>query len=280
VICTTNSPHLRGCSRGKGLFGTIARGWAAASGPMAHGAVLGMLLMLVVPGGALQEDMRPRATAAPAAFAGGVPVLPPAAAGTGNTAQPHLCGLTSHSQFRLGDRKPAVSGRVSRLPVPIAEGRLELRRGFSPRPLSMAEEQSTSPLSKEEKKIIAKAEQEELNTKLWDAAESGDAALIRKLVQDGAEVNSAPYVPDEDEDDDDAMFSALPVTELSQESWSEVSIPADSAMSDKPTETPEERQKRKAKEKKRKRKLAAANKVSAWPRPSLRYSKALTQVAL
>jgi hypothetical protein len=247
---------------------------------MAHGAVLGMLLMLVVPGGALQEDMRPRATAAPAAFAGGVPVLPPAAAGTGNTAQPHLCGLTSHSQFRLGDRKPAVSGRVSRLPVPIAEGRLELRRGFSPRPLSMAEEQSTSPLSKEEKKIIAKAEQEELNTKLWDAAESGDAALIRKLVQDGAEVNSAPYVPDEDEDDDDAMFSALPVTELSQESWSEVSIPADSAMSDKPTETPEERQKRKAKEKKRKRKLAAANKVSAWPRPSLRYSKAPTQFAI
>jgi hypothetical protein len=232
---------------------------------MAHGAVLGMLLMLVVPGGALQDDMRPRATAAPAAFAGGVPVLPTAE-------QPHLCGLTSHSQFRLGDRRPAVSGRVSRLPVPIAEGRLELRRGFSPRPLSMAEEQSTS-LSKEEKKIIAKAEQEELNTKLWDAAETGDAALIRKLVQDGAEINSAPYVPDEDEDDDDAMFSALPVTELSQESWSEVSVPADSAMSDKPTETPEERQKRKAKEKKRKRKLAAANKVSAWPRPTLCYSK-------
>jgi len=242
-------------------LGTSARGWAAASGPMAHGAVLGMLLMLVVPGGALQEDMRPRATAAPAAFAGGVPMLPSAAAGTGNAAQPLLCGLTFH--FRLVNRRPAVSGRVSRLPLPIAEGRLELRRGFSPRPLSMAEEQSTAPLSKEEKKIIAKAEQEELNTKLWDAAEAGDAVLIRKLVQDGAEVNSAPYVPDEDEDDDNAMFSALPVTELSQESLSEVSIPADSAMSDKPTETPEERQKRKAKEKKRKRKLAAANKVSA-----------------
>ena len=166
--------------------------------------MLAVLLTLVVPGGALRDAVRPRAQAAVAFAGGAVPVPPGAMAGTWPAARAHLCGLAS--QFRHGDRRAVGAGGRRRVPVP--EGRLELRRGNSPRtrPLSMAEEQTEA----------VKAEVPELNTKLWDAAEAGDAELIRKLVEDGAEVNSAPFVPDEDDDDGDS-FSSMPVSELSEE---------------------------------------------------------------
>jgi len=107
----------------------------------------------------------------------------------------------------------------------------------------------------------------ELNIKLWDASEAGDAELIRQLVDEGAEVNSAPFVEDEDDDDeneDDSSFSTtVPMSELSAEAAPESSIASDGALDkiEKPKEeTPEERKKRKKKEKARKKKLAAANK--------------------
>lgn len=245
-------------SRSPAATGASQRGgqrWAAGSGPLAHGAVLAVLLTLVVPGGALRDAVRPRAQAAVAFAGGAVPVPPGAMAGTWPAARAHLCGLAS--QFRHGDRRAVGAG--GRLRVPVPEGRLELRRGNSPRtrPLSMAEEQTEA----------VKAEVPELNTKLWDAAEAGDAELIRKLVEDGAEVNSAPFVPDEDDDDGDS-FSSMPVSELSEEiiasnQASEIdysSVTADGKIEKPKEETPEEKQKRKKKEKARKKKLAAANK--------------------
>jgi len=125
----------------------------------------------------------------------------------------------------------------------------------------------------EEQTEAVKTEVSELNTKLWDAAEAGDAELIRKLVEEGAEVNAAPYVPDKDDEDSDESFSSLPVSELSEDALassiiasnqaSEIdysTVSADGVIEKPEEETPEERQKRKKKEKARKKKLAAANK--------------------
>jgi len=75
----------------------------------------------------------------------------------------------------------------------------------------------------------------ELNSKLWSAAKVGDAQLIRKLVEDGADVNSAPFVADEEDDDDDGDYSSSPPSELSIES----SMPEATVSSDGTVEQPQ-----------------------------------------
>ena len=77
-------------------------------------------------------------------------------------------------------------------------------------------------------KTLSSEEIGQLNSKLWEAAEAGDAELIRKLVEDGADVNSAPFVPDdEDEDDDTESFTTVSVSEMSQEAPAEAKTASD-----------------------------------------------------
>jgi len=218
------------------------------------------MLMCVTPGGALREDLVPqqRSAQTAAAFAGlSVPSFSPSAA----LLKPHLCGLASFRRANMEERElRMVAGRSllsAAVPMGLRSGRAAAysRTG----PLSMTEKEKASKKTPAEKK--SPEEVTELNSKLWAAAETGDAELIRKLVEDGAEVNSAPFVADEDDDDDEGDYSSSPPSELSNESsMPEATVSSDGTV-EKPTEeTPEQRKKRRKKEKARKKKLAAANK--------------------
>jgi len=194
-----------------------------------------LVLMCVSPGGALKDDLAPRKRAAPAtaAFAGSVTgFLSPSASGL----KPHLCGLAAQfhgANMEMRTRHPALRSSACRshLPVAVPMGRLQLRsrasRYVRTGPLSMTENAQVEPKSPEE--IM------ELNSKLWSAAEVGDAQLIRKLVEDGADVNSAPFVADEEDDDDDGDYSSSPPSELSIES----SMPEATVSSDGTVEQPQ-----------------------------------------
>jgi ankyrin repeat protein len=120
---------------------------------------------------------------------------------------------------------------------------------------------------KEKEKAEKKSDEEimELNLKLLAAAESGKAELIRQLVEEGADVNYASFVPDEDDDEDgDSDYTnSSPATEeqsLEDSQTPDATVSSDGTPESSPEETPEERKKRKRKEKQRKKKLAAANK--------------------
>lgn len=218
--------------------------------------------MCLGPGGALREEVSPQRLARqPAAFScvlARLHVSPAAALGCPAS---RLSPLWQRAE--AGNIEP-----MARMVVPSwtarARGFVSLRlRTKAALPgrtgaLYMTEEKGAT--EKKSPEVI-----NELNIKLWDASEAGDAELIRQLVDEGAEVNSAPFVEDEDDDDDeDSAFStSVPNSELSAEAAPESSISTDGAVEkiESPKEeTPEERKKRKKKEKARKKKLAAANK--------------------
>ena len=182
-----------------------------------------LVLMCVRPGGALREDLSPQRLAHfPSAFC-----YAPAKSAPGLRSPE--CQLHSKSQdveavrLRLSVRMilPGWAGPAeASVPLQLRRpaGRLA-RTG----PLRMSED-ATEKKSPEDIK--------ELNMKLWDASEAGDAELIRQLVDEGAEVNSAPFVDDEDDDDDSADFSTSTATsELSNEgSAPEASVAVDGTL--------------------------------------------------
>ena len=84
---------------------------------------------------------------------------------------------------------------------------------------------------KETKVEKTPAEIEDLNFKLWTAAEKGDADLIRSLVGEGAEVNSAPFVPDEEEDDEGENYTTMTSVFTSEITQSQDSGPNEVTMS-------------------------------------------------
>lgn len=185
---------------------------------MVPAAAIVLVLMCLAPGGALREDLVPQQRMAPVAALSAADGCAAFALASG----PYLCGLPSQSRSvdATVDRRPTlrmVAGR-SRLPVAVPVGRLQLRNGAMVRgrtgPLYMTEKEKTEKTPEE----IA-----DLNEKLWAAAEAGDAELIRQLVEEGADVNSAPFVPDEEEEDDDdsAYTTVTSTTELSQEQSSQ-----------------------------------------------------------
>lgn len=84
---------------------------------------------------------------------------------------------------------------------------------------------------KETKVEKTPAEIEDLNFKLWTAAEKGDADLIRSLVGEGAEVNSAPFVADEEEDDEGENYTTMTSVFTSEITQSQDSGPNEVTMS-------------------------------------------------
>ena len=116
-------------------------------------------------------------------------------------------------------------GERRRLPVAVSGRALQLRSAAAAQrrtALAMTEKENAETVEKSAEEIMA------LNLKLGDAAEAGDAELIRQLVEDGADVEYAPFVPDEeddDEDDQDGDYSTN-ATEGSVEGTASVENPA------------------------------------------------------
>ena len=177
--------------------------------------------MCVVPGGALREEALPPSRR---------PLQPGAAAFAALAPHPRLCGLDVQvrrscvSEPRMAVRMVSP-GERRRLPVAVSGRALQLRSVAAAQrrtALAMTEKENAETVEKSAEEIMA------LNLKLGDAAEAGDAELIRQLVEDGADVEYAPFVPDEeddDEDDQDGDYSTN-ATEGSVEGTASVENPA------------------------------------------------------
>ena len=197
---------------------------------MVPAAAIVLVLMCLAPGGALREDSVPQQRMAPVAAHSSAD----GCAAFALTSGARLCGSSQSRSAAAVYRRPTqrmVSGR-SLLPVAFHVGRLQLRRGAMVRgrtgPLYMTEKEKTEKTPEE----IA-----DLNEKLWAAAEAGNAELIRQLVEEGADVNSAPFVADEEDDDDEdsSYTTATSTTEISQEqSQPEATVASDGTV-EKPT---------------------------------------------
>ena len=177
--------------------------------------------MCVVPGGALREEALPPSRR---------PLQPGAAAFAALAPHPRLCGLDVQVRRScVSDPRMAVRmvspGERRRLPVAVSGRALQLRSAAAAQrrtALAMTEKENAETVEKSAEEIMA------LNLKLGDAAEAGDAELIRQLVEDGADVEYAPFVPDEeddDEDDQDGDYSTN-ATEGSVEGTASVENPA------------------------------------------------------
>eukprot|EP00961_Rhodomonas_salina_P170280 2295015-Rhodomonas_salina.1 len=90
----------------------------------------------------------------------------------------------------------------------------------------------------QEEEEVGKLPVEELNMKLWKAAEEGNAELIRELVEEGAEVNSQPELQDEDDDEDEeaADGESKPSAEADTSAAGDKPVKEASAASEKKTE--------------------------------------------